>query len=202
MIPVYLASSSPRRRMLLEQVGLPFTVVEPRVEEEMDEQLPPHRLVEKLALRKASSVARQLTGGLVVAADTVVVLGDRVLGKPADAAEAISMLSLLAGNVHEVYTGLTVMEPPPGRRVVTHERTRVRFRSLTAEEIVNYVATGEPLDKAGAYAAQGLGAIFIAGIEGCYFNVVGLPLARLATVLQEFGLDLLRLSRKNGVLPA
>lgn len=95
------------------------------------------------------------------------------------------MLGLLAGNEHEVFTGVAVMEKPSGRRVVTHERTRVRFRPLTTEEIARYVATGEPLDKAGAYAAQGLGAIFIAGIRGCYFNVVGLPLARLAQVLKE-----------------
>ncbi|NHM26306.1 septum formation inhibitor Maf [Desulfofundulus sp. TPOSR] len=197
MLPIYLASSSPRRSMLLEQLGLPFTVVVPEVEEEVQEGLPPHQLVETLALRKAGAVAPSISKGLVVAADTVVVWQGKVLGKPADAREAAEMLGLLAGNEHEVFTGVAVMEKPSGRRVVTHERTRVRFRPLTTEEIARYVATGEPLDKAGAYAAQGLGAIFIAGIRGCYFNVVGLPLARLAQVLKEFGVDPLEYVQNN-----
>ncbi|MDQ0285493.1 septum formation protein [Desulfofundulus luciae] len=197
MLPIYLASSSPRRSMLLEQLGLPFTVVVPEVEEKVPEGLPPHQLVETLALRKAGAVAPSISRGLVVAADTIVVWQDKVLGKPADAREAALMLSLLAGDEHEVFTGVAVMEKPSGRRVVTHERTRVRFRPLTTEEIARYVATGEPLDKAGAYAAQGLGAIFIAGIRGCYFNVVGLPLARLAQVLKEFGVDPLEYVRNN-----
>lgn len=196
-MPIYLASSSPRRSMLLEQLGLPFTVVVPEVEEEVQEGLPPHQLVETLALRKAGAVAPSISKGLVVAADTVVVWQGKVLGKPADAREAAEMLGLLAGNEHEVFTGVAVMEKPSGRRVVTHERTRVRFRPLTTEEIARYVATGEPLDKAGAYAAQGLGAIFIAGIRGCYFNVVGLPLARLAQVLKEFGVDPLEYVQNN-----
>lgn len=196
-MPIYLASSSPRRSMLLEQLGLPFTVVAPEVAEEVQEGLPPHQLVETLALRKAGAVEPSISKGLVVAADTVVVWQGKVLGKPADAREAAEMLSLLAGNEHEVFTGLAVMEKPSGRRVVTHERTRVRFRPLTTEEIARYVATGEPLDKAGAYAAQGLGAIFIAGIRGCYFNVVGLPLARLAQVLKEFGVDPLEYVQNN-----
>ncbi|RKO67685.1 Maf family protein [Desulfofundulus salinus] len=197
MLPIYLASSSPRRSMLLEKLGLPFTVVVPRVEEGVQEALPPHQLVETLALRKARAVAPSISKGLVVAADTVVVWHDKVLGKPADTREASEMLSLLSGNEHEVYTGVAVIEKPSGRRVVTHERTRVKFRPLTAEEIARYVATGEPLDKAGAYAAQGLGAIFIAGIRGCYFNVVGLPLARLAQVLKEFGVDPLEYVQNN-----
>ncbi|MGB9803621.1 Maf family protein [Desulfofundulus sp.] len=197
MLPIYLASSSPRRSMLLKQLGLPFTVVLPEVEEEVQEGLPPHQLVETLALKKAGAVAPSIARGLVVAADTVVVWQGRVLGKPADAREAGEMLGLLSGNVHEVYTGVAVVEKPSGRQVVTHERTFVEFRPLTAEEIAGYVATGEPLDKAGAYAAQGLGAIFIAGIRGCYFNVVGLPLARLALVLKEFGIDPLKYARNN-----
>ncbi len=196
-MPVYLASSSPRRRMLLEQLGLPFTVVVPRVQEEVEEGLPPHHLVEMLALRKAKAVAPSIPRGVVVAADTVVVWERKILGKPADAREAGEMLSLLSGNEHEVFTGVAVMEKPSGRRVVTHERTLVKFRPLSKEEIDKYVATGEPLDKAGAYAAQGLGAIFIAGIKGCYFNVVGLPLARLALVLKEFGVDPLEYVQNN-----
>ncbi|MDK2888970.1 MAG: nucleoside triphosphate pyrophosphatase [Thermoanaerobacter sp.] len=192
MLPIYLASSSPRRKMLLEQLGLPFTVVPPDVEEEEHGGLPPRKLVEALAEKKARAVAPAISRGLVLAADTVVVFQDRILGKPAGPREAVFMLSLLSGNEHEVYTGLAVMEKPSGRLVVTHECTRVRFRTLEEEEIARYVATGEPLDKAGAYAAQGLGAIFIAGIKGCYFNVVGLPLARLARVLREFGVDPLK----------
>lgn len=194
MTPIFLASSSPRRRALLEQAGIPFTLLTPQVDEEMDGDLPPpHQLVERLARRKAAAGARLVDRGLVIGADTVVVFQGRVLGKPADLAGAEEMLRLLQGASHDVFTGLAVIEQPGGRILSGWERTRVTFRPLTDEEIRLYAATGEPADKAGAYAAQGLGAIFITSIEGCYFNVVGLPLARLAVMLAEFGVDVMSL---------
>lgn len=189
MLPIYLASSSPRRRALLAQLGLPFSVIVPKVAEEGVDGLPGARLAEELASKKALAVEGAVSRGIIVAADTIVVCRGKVLGKPSSEAEAREMLRFLSGCVHEVYTGLAVLEKPAGRRVLAHERTEVKFRTLSEEEIARYVATGEPMDKAGAYAAQGLGAIFIEGIKGCYFNVVGLPVARLAAILKEFGID-------------
>jgi len=129
----------------------------------------------------------------VLGADTVVIHAGATLEKPGDAAEARKMLAVLAGEWHEVYTGLALVEPVSGNSLVEHERTRVKFRHLPPDEIEAYVRTGEPLDKAGAYGIQGLGAVLVERIEGCYTNVVGLPLARLAVMLREFGLDVLRM---------
>jgi len=188
---LYLASSSPRRRMLLERLRLPFFVLAKPVNEVLDVEAPPRRQAEILAERKARVAAGDVSQGLVIGADTLVVCSGRVLGKPADAREAEKMLRLLQGRQHDVYTGVTVVEKPAGRVLVACEQTRVKFKPLTESEIKRYVATGEPLGKAGAYAAQGLGAIFIDGIKGCFFNVVGLPVARLAQMLKEFGVDVL-----------
>ncbi len=196
MLPVYLASASPRRHVLLKQLGVPFSVLTCPVEEELDEGLPCPRQAEVLAERKAKAAAEKITKGLVIGADTMVVCGGRVLGKPTHAAQAAEMLSLLQGKEHEVFTGLAIVQKPFERIAVAHERTRVKFRPLTPDQIKRYVATGEPMDKAGAYAVQGLGAIFIERLEGCYFNVVGLPLALLARLLQEFGVDVLEINRR------
>jgi len=197
LIPLFLASSSPRRRELLARLGIPFTVIAPRVDEAVHGDPPPHRLVQELARRKARAGAREVARGLVIGADTVVVRRGRVLGKPADAAGAAEMLRLLQGASHEVYTGLAVCERPAGREIATWEKTRVTFAPMTEEEIALYAASGEPLDKAGAYAVQGIGSLLITRIEGCYFNVVGLPLARLYRVLAELGVDLLALAAGN-----
>jgi len=188
---LYLASSSPRRRMLLERLRLPFFVLAKPVDEALDVEAPPRRRVEILAERKARAAAEDVSQGLVIGADTLVVCNGRVLGKPADAREAEKMLQLLQGRQHDVYTGVAVVEKPAGRVLVACEQTKVKFKPLTESEIKRYVATGEPLDKAGAYAVQGVGAIFIDSIKGCFFNVVGLPLARLAQMLKEFGVDVL-----------
>jgi len=194
--PLFLASSSPRRRELLKGLGLDFTVVASDVDEHLDAGGAPALQVEALALRKARAAARHLERGLVIGADTVVVLGSRILGKPGDAREAADMLRSLEGTSHEVYTGVAVVEAGSGRAAVGHERTVVHFRHLTEAEIAAYVATGEPLDKAGAYGIQGIGALLVAGIEGCYTNVVGLPLGRLTELLRVFGCDLLARSRR------
>lgn len=190
MKPVILASSSPRRRMLLDQVGLPYRVVTSFTDESLPEGLSPSGHVEILARRKAQSVADKINEGLVIGADTIVVWREQILGKPLNNADAVSMLRKLQGSVHEVFTGLAVIDVGNKDTVVTHERTEVKFRPVSDEEILRYVSTGEPLDKAGAYAAQGVGAIFISEIHGCYFNVVGLPLARLALVLDQFGISI------------
>jgi len=183
--PLVLASASPRRVALLRQVGLDFTVVDPGPDRAWPGDAEPRHGVRALALDKARRVAAQRPGSVVIGADTVVVLRGARLGKPRNAAEATAMLGRLHGRVHEVWTGVAVVQG--GEQRTATECTRVRFVRLEDDEIAAYVATGEPLDKAGAYGIQGRAGAFVRGIEGDYFNVVGLPLARLRVVLREFG---------------
>ena len=187
---IILASASPRREQLLRQVGCKFRVVPSLAEENNAADLPPDELVQMHARAKAEAVAAQ-TGGsdLVIGADTVVVLAGKVYGKPADAAAAARMLAELAGRTHSVWSGVAVVGR--GRCFVEAVETRVTLSGLSPEQIGRYVATGEPLDKAGAYAVQGIGALFVERIEGCYFNVVGLPLQALSRLLARAGLELL-----------
>lgn len=191
---IILASGSPRRRELLEQIGVKhYRIVSPDVDEHVEGHPAPEELVEFLSRRKAEAVgAKAGPDALVIAADTVVALDGAILGKPHSREEAAAMLAALSGREHAVYTGLTVLR---GERTVTgHERTAVTFRTLTGTEIDRYAATGEPMDKAGAYGIQGVGALLITGIEGDYFNVMGLPVCRLGRVLAEFGVDALALA--------
>ena len=163
--------------------------------EEADPALPPDCLVEELSRRKAEAVqAMAGEDALIIAADTVVVLDGAVLGKPEDEAGACRMLSALSGREHQVYTGLTVLRG--AKRRTGHEVTAVTFRPLSQEEIAAYLATGEPMDKAGAYGIQGYGALLVSGILGDYYNVMGLPVCRLGQVLQEFGIDCLARIRR------
>ena len=183
-----LASASPRRAELLRMLGLTFRVVPSGFEERHEGRTgDPARLVKALALGKAEEVAAEVGRGLVLGADTVVILAGGILEKPADPAGARAMLQRLSGRWHEVYTGVALLEAERKEFRVGHERTRVKFRRLDPEEIEAYIRTGEPLDKAGAYGIQGLGAILVERIEGCYTNVVGLPLTRVALMLREFG---------------
>lgn len=188
-----LASASPRRRQILNQIGLRFEVCPSNVREESLNlsHLPPDALVQTLALAKAQDVARLRAeaGVIVIGADTVVAVDGAVLGKPKDAAEARHMLELLSGKKHEVYTGVALVQHN-GRQLSAAARTEVWMRPLTSTWITTYIETGEPLDKAGAYAVQGLGSVMIEKIHGCYFNVVGLPVSTLVTMLQEWGIDL------------
>lgn len=188
---IILASQSPRRRQLLRQIGLDHFIVRPaRGEEVMDPALSPAQLVEELSRQKAREVAGASDpGDLVIAADTVVAIDGRVLGKPHDREEACAMLSALSGREHTVYTGVTVCRDD--RMLTQHEATQVRFRPLSPREIQAYVDSGEPMDKAGAYGVQELGALLVEGIRGDYFNVVGLPLCRLGQMLSQFGVELL-----------
>lgn len=186
---IILASQSPRRRELLEQVGITgFQVISPDVDERVEPGLSPAGMVEELSLRKARAAADK-TGpdGLIIAADTVVALDVAVLGKPRDREDAFAMLSALSGREHRVYTGVSVLR---GDRAVTeHEETAVCFRALAPGEIWGYIATGEPMDKAGAYGIQGVGALLVRGIRGDYCNVVGLPVFRLGRMLARFGVE-------------
>ena len=189
---IILASNSPRRRELLAQIGIrDFQILSPDVDEAVESGLSPARMVEALSLRKARAAAgRAGAEDLILAADTVVALDGRVLGKPRDQEEAFAMLSALSGREHRVYTGVTVLGG--GRAATEHEETAVAFRAHSPEEIRDYIATGEPMDKAGAYGIQGVGALLVQGIRGDYCNVVGLPLFRLGRMLSGFGVKLPR----------
>lgn len=179
MTYVVLASGSPRRRELLEQIGIKFDVRVSEVDEEIAPGTKPHQAVEELSYRKAKAVWEELQEKeTVIGADTVVALGDQILGKPKDADEAKEMLTRLQGREHYVYTGVTILTKE-GKRVTFHEGTKVTFTPMSREEIDSYVATGDPLDKAGAYGIQGEFAKYVKGIQGDYNSVVGLPAGRL-----------------------
>lgn len=183
---IVLASQSPRRQELLKQMGLRYRVHAVDIDEHMDRNLAPGPLVETISREKAAACAA-LEGPdpLILAADTVVAWNGEVLGKPKNEAQAREMLTHLSGQSHQVYTGFTLRQ---GERVVTRsEEALVTFRPLSAEEIAAYVATGEPMDKAGAYGIQGLGSLLVEGIRGDYFNVMGLPVCLLGQTLKEFG---------------
>lgn len=181
-LPLVLASQSPRRRELLDVAGIPFTVRVREVEEMRAPGEAPEAYVRRLAHAKAEA-AWEDRDEIVLGADTIVVLEQSVLEKPRDAADARSMLRLLAGREHTVITGICLRHP--GGVEVDSSATRVRFAPLTDAEIDAYVATGEPMDKAGAYAIQGLASKFVESIEGCYFNVIGLPLSQVYRYLKS-----------------
>jgi len=188
-----LASSSPRRLELLTGIGFDLDVVPSHVPEVRGPGEPPEDYVLRLASEKGTEVGRKRPGAWIISADTVVVLGDHLLEKPADEEEAFSMLRLIAGNTHIVYTGVALQqfggdgELLAGSREVA--RSSVTMIPLDDDDIRNYVATGEPMDKAGAYAVQGIGAMLIDSIAGSYSNVVGLPLATLFRMLRQVGID-------------
>ena len=186
-----LASGSPRRRELMEMLGVQELVVIPaRGEERAELSLPPDELVRSLASAKAREVAALCEpDDVVIAADTIVYYASRVYGKPRSAAEAAEMLRTLSGRTHEVFTGVSVIRE--GRELLRADRSAVTFRPLSGEEIAAYIATGEPMDKAGANGAQGKGALFVERIDGDFFNVMGLPLCVLGEMLKEQGVGIL-----------
>lgn len=186
-----LASASPRRRELLNQMGLEFQVHPSEAEDEI-RTLPddPQERVEFLAYQKAVRIADIYPDALVIGVDTIVALPDRILEKPVDSDEALRMLESLSGAWHQVYSGICLINKDTGRKAVDFVKTDVHFLPLTRRQIQAYIASGEPRDKAGAYGIQGQAAVFIDEIHGCYFNVVGLPLAKLAQMLREFGIEL------------
>ena len=182
-----LASQSPRRRELLGLTGLDFIVRVADIDETMDPKKAPFDEVARVSRCPALAVSRE-PGDVVVAADTIVVCEGRCLGKPRDEADAFRILSLLSGRDHEVMTGMTVVQDD---RIITHtEVTKIHFRELHPEEIRAYIASGEPMDKAGAYGIQGGAALFADGMNGDYYNVMGLPVCRLAMILRSLGLPI------------
>lgn len=186
-----LASASPRRRELLTQVGVSFVIEVSDVEEVLDDTLSPELQVQSLALQKAQAVAAQHKDGLVLGADTVVVDAGSLLGKPQNTEEAAEMLRSLSGKWHQVMTAVALVYANDTKHEWTSvEITNVKFRDLTEDDIAAYVATGESMDKAGAYGIQGYGALLVERIEGCYNNVVGLPLQLVAKGLRNWGINL------------
>jgi len=182
-----LASTSPRRRELLEHAGFVFKVRASPIDETPLPEEPPEDFARRAALDKALAVAAQSPpGSLILGADTIVVADHEILGKPADASDAIRMLRLLSGRTHRVITGVCIVRPPGSIEAVGHETTHVTFRTLDESEIAAYVASGEPFDKAGAYGIQGLASKFVTRVEGCYFNVVGLPVALVYDLLKPY----------------
>ncbi len=188
--PIILASNSPRRKELLRQLGLDFSIDPADVDERVLPNEVPEGYAVRVALDKARLAAARAVSGIVIAADTIVVVDDEILGKPADASDAERMLKMLSGKAHRVITGLAVMDVATGKTVTRTSITRVWFRRLAQQEIVSYIATGEPLDKAGAYGIQERGALLVDKIDGCYFNVVGLPLSLLGKLLLDFGINM------------
>ena len=186
-----LASASPRRRELITQVGVSFVIEVSDVEEVLDDTLSLELQVQSLALQKAQVVAAQHKDGLVLGADTVVVDAGSLLGKPQNTEEAAEMLRSLSGKWHQVMTAVALVDANDTKHEWTSvEITNVKFRDLTEDDIAAYVATGESMDKAGAYGIQGYGALLVERIEGCYNNVVGLPLQLVAKGLRNWGINL------------
>lgn len=183
---IILASESPRRSELLKMIGLNFTVHPSHIEETYHNQLTPVEYALQNAKRKSAKVAEKYPASLIISADTIVICEDEVLEKPEDERHAFDILNKLNGRTHEVITAFGIGWKNSGVSIFDHERTRVTFRSLTDDEIHAYIKTGEPFDKAGGYGAQGYGALLIERVEGCYFNVVGLPLAKFYTMLKTF----------------
>ncbi|HLS91098.1 MAG TPA: Maf family protein [Limnochordia bacterium] len=186
---IILASASPRRRALLADLNLAFDVEPAPFDEASVNASVPEELVMALARGKARAVAKRHPDALVIGADTAVIIDGEVLGKPRDVQDAHRMLRRLAGRTHRVLTGVALCHLATGREAVAYESTDVTFGPLSDDEIARYIATGEPMDKAGAYGIQGYGAVLVQGVKGCYFNVVGLPLYRLARMLRAFGVE-------------
>ena len=188
---IILASTSQGRKELLEQTGIKFTVEASDYDEDMTMKVPPTELVKILSEGKAQAVASRYEDAIIVGADSIAILGEKVLGKPKDANDAARMLRELSGKMHVFTTGFTVIDTNSGRKVIGLSETKVYFKELTDDEIKGYVATGESVGHAGAYSIQQKGAMLVARIEGEYTNIIGLPLAQLSSVLKDFGVNAL-----------
>lgn len=187
-VPIILASRSPRRQKLLSMVGIEFSTQFADIDEELDTDIPPEAYCLHLAWTKADKVASELDiPAYVIGADTIVVLDGMILNKPADNQDAYRILSLLSGHTHTVYTGLSIVDSSSGNWITDFQTTEVTFRKLEDDEIWAYIESGSPMDKAGAYGIQDdFGALFVNHIEGCYYNIVGLPVQLLYTMLKRF----------------
>jgi septum formation protein len=191
--PLVLASQSPRRIQLLRQIGLRPDVIPSNVIEEFDPGISPEENASVLARKKAIDVGKTVDDAIVIGADTIVVLENAYLGKPRDQTDAIRMLQMLSGRTHIVFTAFSLLDRPSNRSRTEVESTAVTFRELPLREVEEYVATGAPMDKAGAYGIQDdYGAVFVTHLEGCYYNVVGFPLAKFFMTFQEFQSELVQ----------
>jgi septum formation protein len=177
---IFLASKSPRRRKLLKQLGIKFKSFSLDLHEEILDGEHPIRTVKRLALHKSKEAVKCISEGILITADTIVVLDKEIIGKPQDEKDAFKILTKLSGRTHYVYTGFVIHNLRTNLRIIDYERTSVTFKNLTVKEIKSYIRSGSPMDKAGAYGIQDdLGAVFISKINGCYYNVVGLPLKKV-----------------------
>jgi len=185
-LPIYLASRSPRRRKLLKQLGIKFKSFSVNLDEKINGGEKPVHLVKRLSIEKLNLARKKIKSGLIITADTIVVLNNKIIGKPKNKKEAVQYLKLLSGKQHIVFTGFAVMNIPANKIIVDYDKTEVKFRILDDDEINDYVLSGSPLDKAGAYGIQDdFGAVFVEKINGCYYNVVGLPLTKLYQALRK-----------------
>ena len=185
-LPVYLASRSPRRRKLLKQIGIKYKSFSVKLNEELVDGEYPAACVKRLASEKMELAQSKIKRGIIITADTIVVLDKKVIGKPKKKNEAEKFLSMLSGRTHIVYTGICVVNTENHKKIIEVEKTKVEFRNIAKDEIKDYVAGGSPMDKAGAYGIQDdFGAVFVKKINGCYYNVVGLPLTKLYNSLRK-----------------
>ena len=191
MKKIILASSSPRRKNLLSQIGLEFEVDPSDYQEDLTLKMEPKELAEHLSLGKAKDVAKRHKDSIIIAGDTFCVFEKEILGKPHTPERAKEMLQKLNGKSHSIITGFTIIDTETNKQVSKSIETKVYFRNISEEEIDAYIATGEPLEKAGAYAMQHLGGLFIEKIEGDYFNIIGLPILPLSIELKNFGINIL-----------
>lgn len=182
---IVLASRSPRRINLLKKIIPHFEVRVSNIEENVNGISDPGKVVVNLSQRKAEHIAQKIPQGIIIGADSIVVLNGKILGKPRDHRDSFNMLNLLSNKTHQVYTGFTIIKKPAPVIISDHEVTQVKFRKLDAQEIQKYIESGQPLDKAGSYGIQDDGAVFVESITGCYYNVVGLPLTKLFLALKN-----------------
>ncbi|OGI24558.1 MAG: septum formation protein Maf [Candidatus Melainabacteria bacterium RIFOXYA12_FULL_32_12] len=189
---IILASASPRRKELLANLGLKFEVIPSEIEEIIEGKAFSCQLIEQLALDKVMDVKEKVNyPAIIIGSDTVVVIDNKILGKPKDKQDAFNMLKMLSGTTHEVISAVAITDTETGKTLANSVTSKVTFKELSDSEINNYIATGEPMDKAGAYAIQGIASIFIKSISGCYTNIVGISTYKLVEMLKEFEIRIL-----------
>ena len=186
MVRIVLASGSPRRREIMEKYNIDLIVEKSNVDENINRGETPEQVSMTLSLIKALDVSNRFPKDIVIGADTIVVVDGKILGKPKGKEDAYDMLNILSGRIHEVITGVALIKADMNIKIIDYEKTRVKFRKLTDDMIYRYIGTNEPFDKAGAYAIQGVGQILVENIDGCFFNVVGLPLTKIDKLLSKY----------------
>lgn len=186
MVRIVLASGSPRRREIMEKYNIDLIVEKSNVDENINRGETPEQISMSLSLIKALDVSNRFPKDIVIGADTIVVVDGKILGKPKGKEDAYDMLNMLSGRIHEVITGVALIKADMNIKIIDYEKTRVKFRKLTDDMIYRYIGTNEPFDKAGAYAIQGVGQILVENIDGCFFNVVGLPLTKIDKLLSKY----------------